>query len=267
MRYDSESLYALLPAIHRVRDAAQGEVLKELLTVVAEQLRAVEEDIDQLYDNLFIETCADWAVPYIGDLIGYRALHGAQGTLRSSRAEVANTIAYRRRKGTAAVLEQLARDVTGWDAGGGRVFLATRDHAALKPPPACTRLHSRPWPHGAARAARQRFRQAAAYRRCAAHRQRPRAAQHFQRRPFPVATRQPLMELGASGWRSWATRAAFCSIRWRSMCRSSRRRRRRPRSRISRSRRMSGCRSADASCAGAPRTITGRTRASSSSTE
>jgi hypothetical protein len=34
----------------------------------------------------------------------------------SARAEVANTIAYRRRKGTASVLEQLARDVTGWNA-------------------------------------------------------------------------------------------------------------------------------------------------------
>ena len=141
MHYDSESLYALLPAIHRVRDAAQGEVLKELFTIIAEQLRAVEEDIDQLYDNLFIETCADWAVPYIGDLIGYRGLHGAQGTLRSSRAEVANTIAYRRRKGTAAVLEQLARDVTGWDAAAVEYFLrlATTQHLNhLRPAHACT---------------------------------------------------------------------------------------------------------------------------------
>lgn len=32
------------------------------------------------------------------------------------RAWVANTLAYRRRKGTALVLEQLARDVTGWPA-------------------------------------------------------------------------------------------------------------------------------------------------------
>jgi hypothetical protein len=34
----------------------------------------------------------------------------------SPRAEVAHTIALRRRKGTALVLEQLARDVTAWDA-------------------------------------------------------------------------------------------------------------------------------------------------------
>ena len=55
-------------------------------------------------------------MPYIGDLIGYRSLYGVAPRLGSPRAEVANTIGYRRRKGTAAMLEQLARDVTGWDA-------------------------------------------------------------------------------------------------------------------------------------------------------
>ena len=36
--------------------------------------------------------------------------------MRSPRAEVADTIALRRHKGTAAMLEVLAREVTGWDA-------------------------------------------------------------------------------------------------------------------------------------------------------
>ena len=51
-----------------------------------------------------------------GHLVGYRTLHGVSGRIGSPRAEVANTIAYRRRKGTASMLEQLARDVTGGDA-------------------------------------------------------------------------------------------------------------------------------------------------------
>jgi hypothetical protein len=76
----------------------------------------LEEDLDQLYDDLFIETAADWAVPYISDLVGFRPLHGVAAGVSSPRAEVANTIALRRRKGTAAMLEQLARDVTGWEA-------------------------------------------------------------------------------------------------------------------------------------------------------
>jgi hypothetical protein len=84
--------------------------------VLAEEIALLRENLDQLYDDQFIETSADWAAPYIGDLIGYRPIHGVTARTVSARAEVANTIAYRRRKGTATVLEQLARDVTGWNA-------------------------------------------------------------------------------------------------------------------------------------------------------
>ncbi len=111
-----DSLYNLLPAVYRLRDAERGEPLRALLAVIGEQVALLQENLAQLYDDQFIETSADWVVPYIGDLIGYRLLNGVIPQLSSPRAEVANTIAYRRRKGTAAVLEQLARDVTGWDA-------------------------------------------------------------------------------------------------------------------------------------------------------
>ncbi len=82
----------------------------------------MEENLDQLYDDLFVETCADWAIPYIGDLIGYEPLHSLGETRGLARAEVAHTLALRRRKGTAAVLEQLARDVTGWNARAVEFF-------------------------------------------------------------------------------------------------------------------------------------------------
>jgi hypothetical protein len=91
--------------------------LKALLTIIAEQVAGLEENVEQLYDDQFIETCAPWVVPYIADLIGYRPLDvRAQARLGSSRAEVANTIGFRRRKGTAAVIEELAVKVTDWDA-------------------------------------------------------------------------------------------------------------------------------------------------------
>lgn len=122
MSFDEDTLYALLPAVYRTRDADQGEPLKQLLGVIAEQIAILEEDIAQLYENQFIETCADWAVPYIGDLIGYRQLYGLTSQIRSPRAEVANTIGLRRRKGTAGMLAQLARDVTGWDAQAVEFF-------------------------------------------------------------------------------------------------------------------------------------------------
>ena len=117
MSYDADKFYQLLPAIYRIRDEERGEVLKEFLSILAEQAKVVEEDIARLYDNWFIETCDEWVVPYIGDLLGVRNLHLiSEKAAFSQRARVANTLSYRRRKGTATMLEQLAHDTTGWDA-------------------------------------------------------------------------------------------------------------------------------------------------------
>ena len=129
MSQSPDRLYELLPVVYRQRDAEQGYPLRELLQVIAEQVDVVEDNISQLYENWFIETCEDWVVPYIGDLIGYRPVHEAgepgkittpQGRERNKilipRREVANTIRYRRRKGTLALLELLANDVAGWPA-------------------------------------------------------------------------------------------------------------------------------------------------------
>jgi hypothetical protein len=130
MSLDAETLYRLLPAVYRIRDAERGEPLRALVALIAEELGALEENLDQLYDDQFIETCADWVAPYIGDLIGYRPLHGVAPNVASPRAEVANTIRYRRRKGTALMLEQLAHDVTDWPARAVEFFeqLATTQY-------------------------------------------------------------------------------------------------------------------------------------------
>ena len=118
-------LLSRLPALHRVRDAEQGGPLAALLDVAAEQGALVEADVARLLDNLFIETCDEWVVPYLGDLLGVRGLHPVPaGALPvfSQRARVANTLAHRRRKGTASMLEQLARDTTGWPARAVEFF-------------------------------------------------------------------------------------------------------------------------------------------------
>lgn len=90
--------------------------LASLIAVIGEQVLVLEENLRQLYDDQFIETCADWVIPYIGDVIGYQGVHPVASSVSSTRAEVGHTISFRRRKGTAAMLEQLARDVTGWGA-------------------------------------------------------------------------------------------------------------------------------------------------------
>ncbi|TAM62890.1 MAG: hypothetical protein EPN49_03065 [Rhodanobacter sp.] len=123
-----DRLYDLLPVIYRMRDAEQGYPLRDLLRVFAAQADVLEQDIARLYDNWFIETCDDWVVPYIGDLLGYTLLPEAAtldaaagcasglGRVLAPRADVANTIDARRRKGTLSLLEDLARDAAGWPA-------------------------------------------------------------------------------------------------------------------------------------------------------
>ena len=148
---NSDQLYALLPAVYRLRDAEGDGALRELLDVVAGQLEVLQDSIDQFYDDQFVETCADWVVPYIGDLVGYRPLHGVVASVASPRAEVANTIAYRRRKGTAAMLEQLARDVTGWPARAVEFFERLDRHAVHEPLPARQGRHPGPAPARGAR--------------------------------------------------------------------------------------------------------------------
>lgn len=123
MSIDAEFLMARLPAFYRERDAEMGGPLRALLEVIAEQGAVLEEDITRLYDNWFIETCDDWLVPYIGDLLGVRGLYPVSGTQAFGlRAYVANSLRLRRRKGTLPVLEQLAFDTTGWRARAVEFF-------------------------------------------------------------------------------------------------------------------------------------------------
>jgi hypothetical protein len=126
----NDRLYSLLPMTVRVRDVASvDQPLRSILSVISEQVDLVEGNISQLYDNWFIETCQEWVVPYIGDLIGYEVLHESGEPTESSssearaldrilvpRQDVGNTVHARRRKGTLGVLLELARDVAGWPA-------------------------------------------------------------------------------------------------------------------------------------------------------
>ncbi|MEA2560681.1 MAG: hypothetical protein QOH06_2185 [Acidobacteriota bacterium] len=139
-----ESLYDLLPAVYRERDAELGKPLEALLRIVQGQADLVEADIRQLWENFFVETAEPWVVPYIGDLVGTTPLFDASrvqqpDTARDlfpdllgpslrppmalrNRADVAKTIYFRRRKGTLPMLEELARDVTGWAAHAVEFF-------------------------------------------------------------------------------------------------------------------------------------------------
>jgi hypothetical protein len=110
----AEWLFELLPAFLRKRDFERGGPLRALMSVLEMQHQAIESDLDQLYENWFVETCEEWVLPYIGDLLGLRALSGARPEVFSLRGRVGHAMAWRRRKGTLAALAGAVREGTGW---------------------------------------------------------------------------------------------------------------------------------------------------------
>ncbi len=125
----SDRLFDLLPAHLRIRDAQNGGTLRALLSILSDQLDRTQTNIEDLYDDWFIETCDEWVVPYIGDLLSVGPQYVDTRTT-SLRPFVANTLGFRRRKGTAAMLEDLAASVTSWRARAVEFFqlLATTEN-------------------------------------------------------------------------------------------------------------------------------------------
>jgi len=113
----ADKLWALLPDVYRAQDTDQfgaNGPLRELVDRIGAQAANVRRNIDRLWEDQSIETCDDWVIPYIGDLLATNLVPGLDPA--GQRLDVANTISYRRRKGTVAVLEQIATNITGWDA-------------------------------------------------------------------------------------------------------------------------------------------------------
>jgi len=113
--YYAERLWQLLPAVYRTADSdgAAGP-LRELLDRIGAQVAVVRRSMDRLWADQSIETCDDWVIPYLGDLLGTSLIGNLDA--RARRLDVAKTIHYRRRKGTVALAGELAADVTGWTA-------------------------------------------------------------------------------------------------------------------------------------------------------
>ncbi|MFH0344327.1 MAG: phage tail protein [Chromatiales bacterium] len=106
-------LFDRLPEIYRTRDAEQSppDQLRAYLAAIEHAYGYLHENIEQLYGDLFIDTCDDWVIPYLADLLGTTHLKGEPRTLR---ADVADTVALRRRKGTLGAIERLAVNLTTW---------------------------------------------------------------------------------------------------------------------------------------------------------
>ncbi|MFB6712928.1 MULTISPECIES: hypothetical protein [unclassified Streptomyces] len=148
MSREPDGLAQLLPPWHRLRDAEEGEPLRALLAVMAEQIDVVRNGVEQGYEDLFVETAAPWVLPYLGDLVGYRTLPGYERVLTTGlrggssaaalteaiapRRDVAATVADQRRKGTLHLLEELCAQVTRWPSRAVELSRLVSHHQPVK---------------------------------------------------------------------------------------------------------------------------------------
>ncbi|MCR9088139.1 MAG: phage tail protein [Rhodobacteraceae bacterium] len=153
MSFSTDRLFDLLPAYLRLRDAEEGRAIKgrvapgttdprsiedfgplrTLASLVAREGQIVDESLDRLYDDAFIETCAPWAIPYIAELLGVRGLADLPEGL-DMRARVANALELRARKGTLRALEQAAADFSGWPVFAVEYWQRTSHVQAMRLP-------------------------------------------------------------------------------------------------------------------------------------
>ncbi len=114
-RYFAEKLWALIPEAFREEDgqATPPGVLRAFIETLATHAAVLRRSQDRLWEDQFIELCSEWAVPYIGELVGTRLISALNR--RGRRVDVAKTIYYRRRAGTPRILEELVADITGWE--------------------------------------------------------------------------------------------------------------------------------------------------------
>jgi hypothetical protein len=114
-------LWSLLPAVYRTLDQPGGAgPLREIVDRIGGEFATLRRGIDRLAANQSIETCDDWVIPYIGDLLATRLVACLDS--RAQRVDVAKTIYYRRRSGTLGLLEELAADIAGRDARAVEFF-------------------------------------------------------------------------------------------------------------------------------------------------
>jgi hypothetical protein len=142
--YYADKLWSLLPAVYRADDTDQFDhngPLREMVNRIDAQAAILRRRLDRMWEDQSIETCDDWVIPYIGDLLATNLVAGLDA--RGQRLDVAKTIYYRRRKGTAALLEELAADITGWDAKVVEFFRRMgRTRHGLDPPIGATQYAS-----------------------------------------------------------------------------------------------------------------------------
>jgi hypothetical protein len=118
----AEKLWSWIPELYHTLDleAPNPGVLRAIVEVVARQAAILRRDIDRVWDDQAIELCDDWAISYLGELVGAVPLSGFNA--RGNRLATAKAVYYQRRKGTPAVMQELIRDIAGLEGAVVEAF-------------------------------------------------------------------------------------------------------------------------------------------------
>jgi hypothetical protein len=98
----------LPPALLAAQPPDDIPAVLALLGAIEEQWLLLAADVDRVLDDAFPDSAADWALPYLAQVLGLPPGAG--------RAEIGSATALRRRRGTPSALEDFATVVTGWPA-------------------------------------------------------------------------------------------------------------------------------------------------------
>ncbi|RKH70623.1 phage tail protein [Corallococcus aberystwythensis] len=110
----SQRLIQILPGLYAARDSTLADQpFLKLLAVLGMELDAFARAVDQLWDDHFVERAGAQALPLLAELMGARLLTDDP---RVQRGVVARAVAWRRRKGTLASLEEVLSVTSLWDA-------------------------------------------------------------------------------------------------------------------------------------------------------
>ncbi|MBX9643061.1 MAG: hypothetical protein K2W91_03040 [Novosphingobium sp.] len=132
----SPRLYDLLPEIYRQLDVYTQGDLAELCEVLDSARGNVAQDIAQLYDDWFVETCQDERLPYLAELVGWHDIPQGVAQLRQATALRAE---FSRAKGTTPAAERWLQALGGWpvqigepDEGPVLIRVSQQSHLQLR---------------------------------------------------------------------------------------------------------------------------------------
>ena len=123
-----KQLYALLPEVYRNKDLDHHRDLAKYLDAFGALLDLLRQTLDQRLADSFPDNpagagaraCQDWLLPYFADLLDVELV---SPHVEGRRNEVAQAIAWRQRKGTPLVAEEVAEAIGHREEGSAEVEL------------------------------------------------------------------------------------------------------------------------------------------------